>query len=188
MNRTNFCTLLLATALTIATAAPPPGWFMAGSKPAEYDTGLDNATKFIGQSGAFLRSRGEGRPQGFGTLMQTFRAEPFRGKRVRFSAMVKTDGVEDWAGLWMRIDEGTKTVAFDNMQNRPLKGTSDWRKYDVVLDVSGSATTVNMGILLSAKGAVWMAGAQFEPVGNDVPVSSGPPAVPAGPRNLGFEN
>jgi hypothetical protein len=43
---------------------------------------------------------------GFGTLMQDFRAKQYVGKRVRFSAFVKSENVEGWAGLWMRVDKG----------------------------------------------------------------------------------
>jgi len=42
---------------------------------------------------------------GFGTLMQDFRADHYQGKRVRFSAFVKTEAAQDWAGLWMRVDK-----------------------------------------------------------------------------------
>jgi len=33
-----------------------------------------------------------------------FKADDYRNKRMRLSAAVKSEGIEDWAGLWMRID------------------------------------------------------------------------------------
>lgn len=66
--------------------------------------------------------------KGFGTLTQWFRADEYRGKRLRMTAYVRTSGVERWAGLWMRIDGKEKTgLAFDNMMRRPVKGTTDWK-------------------------------------------------------------
>src|SRR5215471_16702910 len=59
------------------------------------------------------------------------------GNRIttrRISAMVRTADAQ-WAGLWMRVDKGPNMVAFDNMQNRSIKGTSGWQEYEVVLDV-----------------------------------------------------
>jgi hypothetical protein len=57
--------------------------------------------------------------EGFGTLMQDFRANEYVGKRVRFSAFVKSQDLESWAGLWMRVDQGEgatpQVLAFDNM-------------------------------------------------------------------------
>jgi len=39
----------------------------------------------------------------------------------------------------MRIDKETTQLAFDNMENRAIKGTTDWLKYDVVLDIPKDA-------------------------------------------------
>ncbi len=62
--------------------------------------------------------------------------------------------IEDgWGGLWMRVDgRDRKITAFDNMQNRSIKGTTDWSTYSVVLDVSEEAVDVSFGTLMSGKG------------------------------------
>jgi hypothetical protein len=143
---------LVMIALTCGSleAAAPKGWFIAGSKPAEYESGLDAAAAHNDHPSAFVKARSES-IDGFGTLMQDFRADPYAAKRIPFSAFVKTAGAQ-WAGLWLRIDKGANPLAFDNMQNRPIKGTSDWQKYNVVLDVPDDATGVFFGILLTGGG------------------------------------
>ena len=57
---------------------------------------------------------------------------------------VKSDEeVKGWAGLWMRVDGKEKTgIAFDNMANRSIKGTTDWKTYEVVLDVPDDAEEI----------------------------------------------
>jgi hypothetical protein len=35
----------------------------------------------------------------------------------------------------MRVDRGQKPTAFDNMQNRAIKGTQPWTRHEIVLDV-----------------------------------------------------
>jgi hypothetical protein len=124
--------------------------------------------------------------------MQQFSAAQYAGKRVRLSAWVKSENANDWAGLWMRVDNGTKSVAFDNMQDRAIKGTSDWQNYAVVLDVPKDATGIFFGILVSKSGTVWLNSVQFEIVGMDVPVTdmwagSGSFQQHSGPTNLNFE-
>ncbi len=127
--------LVVLMACSIALqAAVPNGWLITGSKAADYESGTDAAAAHNGHPSAYLKSTTP-QVQGFGTLMQDFRADHYLGKRVRFSAFVKTEAAQDWAGLWMRVDKESKQVAFDNMQNRPIKGTTNWQKYDVVLDV-----------------------------------------------------
>jgi hypothetical protein len=74
--------------------------------------------------------------------MQELRAGRYAGKRLRLSAFIKSDGVQDWAGQWMRVGKDSQSVAFDNMQDRPSKGTSGWQNYHVVLDVPQDATGI----------------------------------------------
>jgi hypothetical protein len=118
-----------------------------------------------------------------------FTAAQYVGKRVRLSAWVKSAGVSRWSGLWMRVDgpQRTPSLAFDNMQNRAIKGTTEWQKYEVVLDVKDKATAIAFGILLDGPGAVWMNSATFEVVGQNVPTTNMTPVRPDGPTNLGFD-
>jgi hypothetical protein len=88
----------------------------------------------------------------------------------------------------MRVDKEKTTVAFDNMQNRAIKGTQPWKAYDVVLDVPHDATGISFGVLLSGAGEVWMSDVNFEVVGNGVPVTSSvhTDRLPSHPVNLNF--
>jgi hypothetical protein len=172
------------------TDPTPAGWIAAGSAPADYDFGLDEQVKRSGRSSGHVRAASPS-PGGFGTLMQTFEAGELRGKRVRLSAFVKAEGVQGWAGVWMRVDgpEKGKSLAFDNMQRRPIKGTSDWTRYEVVLDVAPEATNIAMGILLHGPGDVWMDDASVEVVDTSVPTTDmiGHRPVAKAPVNLDFE-
>ncbi len=104
--------------------------------------------------------------------MQQFSADRFLGKRVRFAAFVKAQDVEGWAGLWMRLDgRFSVTLKLDNMQNRPIRGTSEWNLYSCVLDVPPETEVINIGILLSGKGNVWMDNTSFQEVDHSVPVT-----------------
>jgi len=171
------------------TSAAPHGWFLAGTKPANYTTGVDRDSIFQGRPSAFLKSKPSA-TEGFGTLMQSFSAEQYLGKRVRLTAFVKSERVNNWAGLWMRVDKDKVGVAFDNMMDRPIKGTNDWRSYSVVLDVPQDATAIFFGILLEQGGEVWLNSTQFEVVGPEVPTtqnSLGGLPQPKTPKNLNFE-
>jgi hypothetical protein len=90
---------------------------------------------------------------------------------VRLSAFVKGKDVQQ-GGLWMRVDTLKATVGFDNMQNRPVAGTTDWKKYEIVLDVPQEAVFLPFGFLLVGKGQLWADDFQLELVGRDVPVTN----------------
>jgi hypothetical protein len=177
--------VIVGCVLTLA-ADVPQGWFVAGSKPSDFEAGVDPGQAYEGHRSAFLKSK-QTSVNGFGTLMQQFTADQYKGSRVRLSALVKSHEVTEWAGLWVRADKGKDAVAFDNMQNRAIKGTTEWRRYEIVLDVPKDATGVALGILLTGPGEVWMNGARFEVVGSDIPVtSSNQTKIPDKPVNLDF--
>lgn len=169
------------------------GWGIAGDHPQNYAYGIDTEVKRSGEGSGYLKAKLSD-TGGFGTLMQTFGADMYRGKRVRMSGYVKSEGVElytrefGWAGLWMRVDGSQlyRSLAFDNMVNRPIHGSADWQKYEIVLDVPENSVAIAFGILLAGKGQVWLDGIQFEVVGKDVPTTD-LGASPKQPRNLDFK-
>ena len=176
--------LLLAGSTTLQAAAPN-GWSLAGGSPTQF--GIDALAPHNGYPSAYLRSRTP-RVDGFGTLMQDFRAEHYLGKRVRFSAFVKTQSAQYRAGLWMRIDKGSQQVGFDNMSDRPIRGTTGWQKYDVLLDVPLDATSISLGVLLIGSGEVWLNDAKFKVVGPRVLATNGDVVEkPDEPTNLDFD-
>jgi hypothetical protein len=161
-------------------------WILAGDRPHDYEQGVDPEVLFNGKKSAYLRSKGLG-PEGFGTLMQTFQARAYSGKRLRYSAYVKSEEVEKWAGLWMRIDgPQVGMLGFDNMQNRPIKDTTDWQRYEIVLDIPKESTNIAFGILLDGSGQVWLSDIQFAEVPNDIPVTDLSKSFPDQPENLDF--
>ena len=168
------------------TSGLPDGWMRSGSAPADYEMGIDRSVFHGGKASGYLKSKAA-KPTGFGTLMQQYKGEQFLGKRVRLSAWVKSDSVASWAGLWMRVDgPDRKMLAFDNMQSRPITGTSGWTRHEIVLDVGSEARDIAFGILLEGTGGVWIDDASFEIVDRNVP-TTGQDSELAEPRNLDFE-
>ena len=143
------------------------GWFLDGDTPEDYAIGIEPTLLLNGK--VYLKSQ-VAQPSGFGTLMQAFQGSQYRGKRVRMTATAKAQAVQNWAGLWMRVD-GTNhhVLSFDNMQDRPIRGTLDWKQYAIVLDVPQGSTGIFFGILLAGPGEVWLANVQFEIVNNTLP-------------------
>jgi len=199
--------LAVATAGSTARAQAPAGWGMAGSHPKEYEMTVDRATKHGGSASATIRYKEDDHATGFGTLIQTVKADEFRGKRLRLTGYVKSEGVADWAGLWVRVDGMEKSpLAFDNMGDRKIEGATQWTKYSVVLDVPEDAAAIAFGVLLAGKGQVWLDDLAFDVVGPDVAstalgtepqdlpedakerIKANLKLLPKEPRNLGFES
>ncbi|WP_235909025.1 hypothetical protein, partial [Roseiconus nitratireducens] len=76
---------------------------------------------------------------------------------MRFFGYIKTDDVTEYAGLWLRVDSKERgTVAFDNMRQRPITGTNDWYRYEIVLDVPEDGAMIHFGALLAGGGTIWI--------------------------------
>jgi hypothetical protein len=178
--------VFLLTSLALC-AAVPRGWHLAGSFPQEYEVGTRLQRAGPPHSIAYLRST-TGKAHGFGTITQSISAEHYAGRRVRLSADVKSDQLSGWAGLWMRADKDIKSVAFDNMQNRPIRGTRDWQHYDVVLDIPVDATSVHFGALLVGAGEVDVSGFKLDVLPDPRIPQIGPtPMMQSRPVNLDLQ-
>lgn len=97
----------------------------------------------------------------YATIFQSAKAITSLGKRVQLTGYIKTSDVMGYAGLWMRVDPANyqsenQALAFDNMYNRPIIGTTDWKKYSVVLDIPRDAERIVFGALLYNSGQVWI--------------------------------
>lgn len=184
--------LIAGTIVTLFSFDVPKNWFVAGSVPKSYEMGIGKGEGQNGSNAATIKSVDK-KPNGFGTLMQNCRPDKFLGKRVRMSGYMKSRDVSEWAGFWLRVDqEGSqRPLAFDNMGSRPVKGTTDWAKYEIVLDVPANASNIAFGALLDETGQIWFDNIKFEIVDNSVPVTGDEATRPkAGdePANLDFEN
>lgn len=137
-----------------------------------------------------LRSIGQEAKEGFGTVMQQFQAKEWLGKRVKLSCFIQTKDVQSSAVLWMRIDgKDGDTLQFDNMQNRPITGTTAWNHYSVGLDVPESTGAIYFGVMLQGVGEVWMDEFTFAQADEKTASTNMmmPENMPSKPVNLNFE-
>lgn len=188
---------LVPAALAQTADSLPPGWRRTGSSgPHSYTLRIDREMRLSGRSSLRLQSA-TATPDGFVAVVQSFRADSYLGRRVRFTGSAKTGDVSGSAGLWMRIDGDPGGTPFDNMGNEPLIGSFDWGAHNLVLDVPAGATRILIGALLVGSGTLWIDDLSFEIV--DMSVSTTGTVLDPGegatlqpdesraPRNLGLE-
>jgi hypothetical protein len=95
----------------------------------------------------------------FATLMQSVDAADYRGRRIRLSAELSGEGIDQGA-IWMRVDDAAgKTLAFDNLFSRGAEGvvtgTIGWTERSIVLDVGAEAASLHFGAMLKGVGRLW---------------------------------
>ena len=79
----------------------------------------------------------------------------FIGKTLELRGFLRTEAVSLFARLFMREDGPSGPLAFGDMQLNPVKGTTGWTEYTVVLPLRPGATGVLFGILAAGPGTTW---------------------------------
>jgi hypothetical protein len=177
---------MLALALQ-AHAAVPAGWIIAGDAPTDYEFGTDMTGGREGGRSAYIKLKAAN-SSGFGTLMQTISAQNYLGTRVRLSGYLRSNEIRR-GQLWMRVDGPNRRIAsFDNMDSRPVTGTTQWKRYEIVLDVPRDAEDIAFGFFLSGAGVLWADSFRLEIVDNTVPVTGARQNRPTEPANLNFQD
>lgn len=180
--------IALLTLLSFTSmAAAPKGWIVAGSAPTDYEFGTDVEKSADGTKSAFIKALPAAKGSGFGTLMQMFAADDYRGGRWKLTARMRTEDAAK-AQLWMRVDgPDRKMNAFDNMDDRPVTGDSEWKRYEIVLDVAPDSVAVAFGFFLFGGGQVWADDFKLERVTTAVAVTAKGPQQAKNPTNLSFD-
>ena len=175
------------------TVKVPDGWIVDGRAPDAYSGGLMPGLVQRGKPVISLKSRSDLSenmpPDPFVSVLQIVNAVPYHGKRLRIACAIRTFNVKGSATIWLRFD-GTsgQAISFNNLENDPvngaLKGTNDWSKREIVLDVPEGAAQIVFGFYLAGEGEAQYSDFLFETVGRDKSLTM--EQLPKEPRNLGF--
>ncbi len=79
------------------------------------------------------------------------------GDTITVKAFMKMEKVSAPIGLMLQVNgEGYKVLAFENMMQKGIKGSSDWKEYSVSVPLPENAETIFIGAILSGKGKLWV--------------------------------
>jgi C-terminal processing protease CtpA/Prc len=130
------------------------GWktYFQPEQQKYYPVKVDSLVKQQGKYALSIEKVGEGGSFG---VIDYYIPKTFKGQKIELRGYIKTENVTSgYAGLWLRIDG---TQAFDNMQDRGAKSTTDWQEYKIELPYDGSkAINIHAGALLVGAGKMWV--------------------------------
>ena len=146
--------------------------FYWGADPSGYEADHDPA-----EPGSLRYRAVVAAPKGINTWMtggpRAQRLQQLIGKRVRFSAEIRTVDIAQLCGLWIRADryigdtDYHEVASFDNMRvpaGRAITGTTPWRRHAVVVDLPAGTTALKMGVNLDGLGSIWLRDVVLEEV------------------------
>jgi len=107
-----------------------------------------------------------------GILKQRFSAHPYSGKRIRLTGHCRCENVTWYGGIFVRTERlNGRSLTSDDIANRCLVGSSDWLRYELVIDVPPEAANIAIGSYLRGNGKVWFKDLQLEVVSKSVPTT-----------------
>jgi len=139
----------------------PQGWVIH-SQP-NYSVSLDSVTVKSGKYSIAIEFVGGSTY--FHPIMLTLPYN-YEGRRMVLTGYIKTENVDGYAGLWMRIDP---KIAFSDMSQQKICETTDWKKYEIGVDMNPAKTQqIVLGGLLAGKGKMWLDDLQITIDGKDI--------------------
>ncbi|MCI0396667.1 MAG: hypothetical protein L0332_00100 [Chloroflexi bacterium] len=165
----------LATEPTNLEFEQPLGqeWSLSSSRVDAYQAESDGSAFTTGQVSGVVWSE-TARNSDYGQLGQFFVPQTYLGRRLRFSADVKTEDARG-AYLWLRISGPRgQVLQLDNMEERMIQGTTGWNRYEIVLDIPAESVGANFGLGLQGQGRAWIDNIRLEVVGEETPATGLP--------------
>jgi hypothetical protein len=139
-------------------AGRPPGW--CNSNGFVSNVSLNYTCQIEprrdGEPGSCARFANPHAQEGeFGSLMQRCLAGSIAASEVMLEGQLRSKQIEQWAGLWLRADGVENPLFFENMSNRPIRGSTPWTTYTIIARLPTETTWLNYGIVLQGRGTLW---------------------------------
>ena len=177
----------MALAIEVGLLSGAPAGWMAGGKAGEYRVALDEHEARDGRQSLRLEATSANAEAGYVT--QVVKAARYRGKRIRLSGWLKTENAAS-AALWLSCnDERWYVINADLMNNRLVRGTTPFSRYDLVIEVPQNAMEVRFGATLRGGGRIWIDDFRLDEVDRSTPLTGGSVGSFGNdaPTNLSFE-
>lgn len=137
----------------------PNGWFNSEGHVSNVSTkySVRVVRRDNGVSGScVVMSRHNADKGEFGSLMQRVQARYLAGKTIKYEGELRAEGIDGWAGLWLRVDgDQTPNLIFDNMNNRAIHGSTPWTLFELSVKLPEETVWLNYGIVMSGSGRLW---------------------------------
>jgi rhodanese-related sulfurtransferase len=162
---------------------PPVGWGKIPVDAARCRYERDEGTAAKGGSSARITCVPNPEARGFAGYIQRIDAAKLRNRRLTLSAMLKSEGVERSAFLWIAAEDSLgRSISLTAPDDGAVSGSTDWRSAEVSGVVPPVAVRVVIGFSLTTSGRVWI-----DDVRLVAEAEAGLPQRPITLENRGFE-
>lgn len=133
------------------------GWSSLSRWQDPYENVIDSTVAQSGQQS--LKSRYTGPTlwwNGSGGYLQPFPVADAAGRQVRLGGFIRSEAIrEGYAGLFLVAFRANGGLAFADMFEDGVTGTTPWTRYEIVLDVPADTQLMYLGTELFGNGTAW---------------------------------
>ena len=142
-------------ATTTGPRGDPEGWYSyQHAGPLSYRYTSDPTQRKNGERSLHIENIG---PEIYGAVAQVVDVRAWNGKVVRLSAWVKTrDANDNGAVLTLLAMQRGATMAQNFMPDAPIKGSNDWKRYVITMELPMGTDRLEVGMMLRGKGSAWL--------------------------------
>lgn len=136
----------------------PVGWRLGAGNPAAFAFVVDSVVARSGKNSGRLSVVAGSPGNVSASAIQSIRAEPYRGKRIKLTGYLKSRNAVfvSWARSEGLRNDSLEYSALSNVSNQESAATIDWRRIEHVLDVPAHAEAIVFGVLLRETGDLWL--------------------------------
>ena len=132
-----------------STDAMPQYWQAMGTDYKVFPDSIHKVSGKYSVSVKYVSDEGK-----FGSLINQF-PNKYNGKKITLEGYIKTADIKDLtAGLFIRLNKGQTMVAVDTMAGREVRGTADWKKYSITVDLK-EADYIYIAGFVKGQGQAW---------------------------------
>ena len=192
MRRAFLAMVLCLSVVPSAVASPKPyldldfeqpectsEWYELSSWRWPYENRLDTSGGHSGQHSFRVRYTSQlpwSPAGGYGGMFRIFPMNEVAGQHLKLSGYIRTEAVSLYAGFWMQVNNQDGSVAYVDMSEQWVSGTTPWTRYEVELDIPATARDGYFGFELPGTGTAWFDNLSLEVDG--VPIKQGAPDLP----------
>lgn len=168
----------LVAYLVVANASDlrrPANWSSSstGDGPSAYEIGVDDEVLYQGHRSLTVRGSRQS-DTAYANAMQYVSTKGYEGKKVRFSGVLRSSGVDTWAGIWLRSDVHGRDLGDSVLP--PAMGfthsVAQWTPVSVVIEVGRDQSQITLALALVGNGQAWLSDLKFEMVDDTTPVTT----------------
>ena len=152
-------------------------WVNSVYSPSAYEVGIDTKVFHSSPKSYYIKSnelteiKTSYRP--FASISQSLSSKDFWGKRIRVSAVLKGDSLNNKAVLFIHVlsrkDGKEEYLRQADDPIAGITGTTNWKQCSVVADVPENAHRFLYGLYIEGEGQAWIDDVNIEIVDKEIP-------------------